>query len=271
MNKSSSIYTIPLPRDPSLADYPVNRVFLISGEKNILIDSGHASQWQFLEHSLRGLEIDTNDISEIYYTGQSSDAIGNRPRFSNARHFSTSKDSANEKVDRLLALIEPYLEPAILDAIATFAKVQEGDDTELSQIADGDTVQLNEVTFDVVSTGSRTLFLSEQFSFVGEISMGEIPPLMPDSDDLQRVVSRAQNLAEGVVYSTFRDPYENSAWFFKQTQRAFQAFQQSAKLDLTLEEFCKRDLGGVPDDPMFWALNLLKYAPFFLPMESLKH
>ncbi len=244
----------------------MNRVFLISGEKNILIDSGHASQWETLKIALQGLDIKPDDISQIYYTGQSFDAVGNRQQFKNATHFTTSSTPNNENVDRLLGSISPHLPPTIFDAIETFVRVPE-DNSELTMIADGDSVDLNELNFDVVSTGSRTLFLSEHLSFVGELSMGEIPPLMPDPDDLQRIVSRAQNLAEGVVYSTFRDPYENADWFFKQTQRAFQAFQQSAKLDVTLDEFCKRDLGGIPEDPMFWAFYLLKYAPFFLPTE----
>lgn len=267
MNKFSSIYTIPLPRKPYFSEYPVNRVFLISGEKNILVDSGHATQWEHLEASLDALDLNSKDISEVYYTSQSFDSVGNRSKFPNATHFATSKPHANEDIDRLLNIVTPHLEEGAANLIRNFFRVP-ADETELTLISDGDTVRLNETTFDVVSTGSRTVFLSEQFSFVGEVMMGQIPPFMPDSDNLQRIVTRAQNLAEGVVYSTFREPYDDADWFFKQTQRAFQAFQQSAKLDVPLDEFCKRDLGCVPDDKIFWALYLTKYAPFFLPQKS---
>ncbi len=267
MSTSSSIYAIPLPRERHLADFPTNRVFLISGEKKILVDTGHPSQWDNLVQTLKGLDIRVEDISEIYYTSQSSDSVGNRRRFPNATHFSASKMGSNQATDRLLDSISPHLESEVFNRLKNLVRV-EHDPTEVTLIADGDSVYFNEIPFDVVTTGSRTLFLSEQLSFVGEVRMGDLPPFMPDSDDLQRIVSRAQNLAEGVVYSTFRDPYEDSTWFFKQTQRAFQAFQQSAKLDVPLQEFCKRDLGGIPDDRMFWGIYLLKYAPFFLPQQN---
>jgi len=263
----SSVYTIPLIRPGLFSSFPINRVYLIKGEKNILIDTGHLSQKAHLEKALHTIGINTDDISEIYYTNHSADTLGNASDFKNALHFSCQHTlTARDNLTALLTLIKGDISASIFSKLEDFLSIP--DLPEIETISDAGALMFNELEMDVVCLGARALFLNEEISFVGEIPMGALPPLLPDPDALQRIVNRAQNLAEGSIYSSFRAPFHDASWFFKQTQRFFQAFQQSATLDVSLSRFCENDLGGKPDDDMFWALSLLKFASFYLPTQA---
>lgn len=259
---SPYIYPLLLKRDEKFEDYPTNRIFLIKSEKPTLIDSGHPSQWVHVKAALKEHNLNPEDIKQIYYTGHSADAFGNAQKFSESEHFHPSLSTFSNDLRHLLTHIEPHIDPDIYSEIKTYL-LPSMPPIKFTSIQDGDHLEIGGMPFDIVSTGSRTFYIGDEFSFIGEIPMGRYPALMPDRDAFQRLISRGENMAKGKIYSTFRAPFEDASWFFKQTQRFFQTFQETAKFDISLPEFCKRDLGGKPDDEYYWAFYLLRFSPFY--------